>query len=309
MKNRITVIGSSNVDFIMKAPQLPQVGETVTDCIFQQTFGGKGANQAVAAARAGGGVTFVTCLGEDLYAPILMKSLKKDGIDVSKIQKFKDMNTGSALVMFDGSGENYLTVSPGANYKLTPKIVKECEKIISGSAMILLQMEIPLESNLKVLDIASRHGVPVLYNYAPIRDASIKVTGKMSGLVVNEVEAAALLGIKNVADGKEGKAAESLLKKGPSFVIITLGSKGAVIASEDGIRQVPAFKVKPVDTTAAGDTFCGALAVGLVEGMELDEAVRFASAASAISVTRMGAQPSIPFRREIEKFIRSRGGK
>ncbi len=293
----------------MKAPHLPQVGETVTDCIFQQTFGGKGANQAVAAARAGGNVTFITCLGEDLYAPILVKNLKNDGIDVSRIRKFKGENTGSALVMFDSTGENYLTVSPGSNYSLAPEIVRGCEKIIADSSMILLQMEIPLESNREVLRIAAKHEVPVLFNYAPIRNAPIKVDAKMAGLVVNEVETATLLGIKKVDQENAGKAAESLRGKGPAFVVITLGSKGSVLASSKGIIETPAFKVQAVDTTAAGDTFCGALATGIVEGMELDDAVRFASAASAISVTRMGAQPSIPLRRGIEKFIRRGGGK
>jgi len=309
LKKKITVIGSSNVDFIMKAPHLPEAGETVTDCVFQQTFGGKGANQAVAAARAGGHVTFVTCLGEDLYAPILMGNLKKDGIDISKIRKFKGLNTRFGPVMFDGSGENYLTVSPGSNYELSPRTVNTCEELIAGSSMILLQMEIPLDSNRQVLRIAARHNVPVLYNYAPIRDASVPVDSKMAGLVVNEVEAAALLKSGKVDVKDASGAAESLRRKGPSFVIVTLGSKGAVIASSRGTMKVPAFKVKPVDTTAAGDTFCGALAVGIVEGLKLEDAVRFASAASAISVTRMGAQPSIPHRNEIERFIGAGGRK
>ena len=306
LKKPITVIGSSNVDFIMKAPHLPQVGETVTDCVFRQTFGGKGANQAVAAARAGGRVTFVTCLGDDLYAPILIKNLKNDGINVARIRRVPDAATGSALVMFDGSGENYLTVSPGSNYRLTPKVVRDCERLIAGSAMVLLQMEIPLESNLEVLALAARHRVPVLYNYAPVRDASIPVTGSMSGLVVNEIEAAALLGVKTVTVKDAAGAAEALRRKGPEFVVITLGSKGSVAASASGTRRIPAWKVRPVDSTAAGDTFCGALAASLVEGAPLVNAVTFATTASALSVTRMGAQPSIPFRDEINNFLATR---
>lgn len=290
----------------MKAPHLPQVGETVTDCVFQQTFGGKGANQAVAAARAGGRVTFVTCLGDDLYAPILIENLKKDGINVARIQRVPEAATGSALVMFDGSGENYLTVSPGSNYSLTPQRVRACEKLIAGSAMVLLQMEIPLESNLEVLALASRHQVPVLYNYAPVRDASIPVTGAMSGLVVNEIEAAALLGVRRVTVQDAVAAAEALRRKGPGFVVITLGAKGSVASSASGTRRIPAWKVRPVDTTAAGDTFCGALAASLVEGAPLVNAVTFATTASALSVTRMGAQPSIPFRDEINNFLETR---
>jgi ribokinase len=308
MAKKITVIGSSNIDFIMKAPHLPLKGETVTDCVFQQTFGGKGANQAVAAARAGGNVSFVSCLGNDLYAPILLKSLKSDGIDAARILRFSDVNTGSALVMFDGNGENYLTVAPGANYKLTPKVVKNCEKLIADSAMILLQMEIPIESNREILSLAEKYKTPVIFNYAPIRGAPTKVDEKMRGLVVNEVEAASLLKVRKV-DPNDGakEAAEALRLKGPRFVVITLGSKGSVVACEDGVRKIPAFKVKPVDTTAAGDTFCGALATGIVGGMPLYEAVKFASAASAISVTKMGAQPSIPSRKEIHAFLKLSG--
>lgn len=302
----ITVIGSANVDFIMKAPHLPQPGETVTDCAFRQTFGGKGANQAVAAARAGGSVRFVTCLGDDLYAPVLIESLKKDGIDVSRIRTARGTNTGSALVMFDGAGENYLTVSPGANYRVTPAMVKRSENRIADSAMLLLQMEIPLESNLAVLELAARHGVPVLYNYAPVRDASIGVGANMHGLVVNEVEAAALLGIRAVTPADAPAAAGALRRRGPVFVIITLGGKGMAISSRSGTRFIPAYPVRPVDTTAAGDTFCGALAVALAEKKPLFAAARFAAAAAAITVTRMGAQPSIPFRSEIDHFLTTR---
>lgn len=306
MNKKITVIGSSNIDFIMKAPHIPNPGETVCDCIFQQTFGGKGANQAVAAARAGGEVTFVSCLGDDPYAPIMMENFKKDGLDVSNIKKFDDVSTGSALIMIDDA-ENCITVAPCANAKLSPEIVQEFENIIAESDLILLQMEIPLESNREVLEIAAKYQVPVIHNYAPIRDASVPVDGKMHGLIVNEIEASELLGIPEINAEQAAEAAESLRKKGPDFVIITLGSKGAVIASPEGIEKVSAFAVSPVDTTAAGDTFCGSLATAMMEGKPLTEAVRFASAASAIAVTRLGAQPSIPTREEIDNFLQESG--
>lgn len=303
MDKKITVIGSSNIDFIMKAPHIPKPGETVCDCMFQQTFGGKGANQAVAAARAGGNVTFVTCLGDDPYAPIMLENLKNDGMDVSTIKKFADVSTGSALIMLDDSGENCITVAPCANAKLTPEVVQEFENTIAESDLILLQMEIPLESNREVLELAAKHQVPVIHNYAPIRDASVPVDAKMHGLIVNEIEASELLGIPEINDEQAAEAAESLRQKGPDFVIVTLGSKGAVIASAEGVKTVPAFKVTPTDTTAAGDTFCGALGTALMEDKPLAEAVKFASAASAISVTRLGAQPSIPTKQEIEDFL------
>jgi ribokinase len=306
MEKRITVIGSSNVDMIMKLEHLPAVGETVTEGEFLQTYGGKGANQAVAAARAGGRVAFVTGLGDDLFGQNVLKNFRQDGIETDRILIEKGAPTGTALVMFDRHGDNYLAVAPGANYALEPAHMDACADLIAQSAMLVMQMEIPVPTIVRALELAAAHGVPVLFNFAPMKTRELPVTGQMTGLVVNEVEAAALTGL-SVGDAKQAKkAAEALLAQGPEFVILTRGAEGAHVASRDLRQHIPAFPVAPVDTTAAGDVFCGALAVALVEGTALTDAVRFASAASALSVTRMGAQPSIPGRAEIDAFLNER---
>jgi ribokinase len=308
MKPRITVIGSANVDFIMQVMRLPAVGETVADGRFFQAFGGKGANQAVAAARAGGAVAFVAALGSDPLAQSYLAQLKEDGIDTEHVSLESDIPGGSALIMFDEQGDNYLTVAPGANGRLTPQRVHAAEDVIAASDWIILQQEIPVESNRAVLEVALRHERPVLLNYAPAQDLSLRPDAAVHGLVVNEVEAAALAG--KPLDAEDRQSARELARElrrsgGHRFVVITLGRAGAVLDGTAGAADVDAFAVDAVDTTAAGDTFCGTLAVSLGEGRSLQEAVRFASAASALSVTKVGAQSSIPARADIDALLAS----
>ncbi len=301
---RIAVIGSSNVDFIMQLERLPDVGETVTEGVFSQTFGGKGANQAVAAARAGGKVTFVTGLGDDVYTPTMRENFRRDGIETNRILVQSGMASGSALIMFDRQGRNCIAVAPGANYALTPAHLDACADVIRGAGMLVMQMEIPSSTIRRALEIAEECGTPTLFNYAPVRDQSVPVSAQMHTLVVNENEATALTGLPVSTPEEAASAARALRAQGPRTVVLTLGSAGAYVASADFSGLVPAFVVTPVDTTAAGDVFCGVLAVALVEGVPLPEAVRFANAASAISVTRSGAQPSIPMRAAIDAFKR-----
>lgn len=307
MSNRITIIGSTNVDFITKLPRLPQRGESVTGGTFMQAFGGKGANQAVAVARTRGSdidVSFVSCLGGDMFAPALIEGFRRDGIDTSRIMVRANVSTGTALIMLGGEGENYLAVAPGANFGFDSAMTDACEDVVRSSQLLVLQMEINVDATQRLLQIASRHNVPVMLNFAPVQTEGFQVTSAIHCLVANEVEAEALSGIKVDSPAAARTAAEVLLEKGPQMVCITLGPQGAFIAMRDRLRElVPTYTVKPVDTTAAGDTFCGALAVALVEGRPLLEAVRFANAAAAISVTRMGAQPSIPWRAEVEQFL------
>jgi ribokinase len=291
----------------MKMDHLPEKGETVTDAEFFQVYGGKGANQAVAAARAGGNVAFVNCVGEDAYTPQMVQNYKNDGIDTRFVFHEKGIASGHALIMIGGEGMNYLSVAPGANYKLTPQKIDEAISMIDEAAMIVMQYEIREETIKYVIDIANRKGIPVLWNCAPARAFDLSYIPKINILVLNEVEAGFLaeMPVENAADAE--KAAQKLVARGVEKVIITLGSQGAFVVTKTEKVSVPAFKVEAVDTTAAGDTFCGAFAVALVEGKSLKDALQFASAAAAISVTRIGAQPSAPTRREIDDFLKIAG--
>jgi len=299
---KILVIGSTNIDMIMSLPKLPSVGETVTDGKFLQTFGGKGANQAIAAARAGGRVSFMTCVGDDDGGRAVMTYLAKDGLDLSLSLIAPDQPTGAALVMFDSHGENYLAVAPGSNYSLRPHHIEAIAARFAEFSMLVLQFEIPADTLRAAFEAASAHGVPVLYNHAPARASEIPVAGKIA-LVVNELEASALIA-RTVSSREDAfAAARELRKRGFEFVIVTLGSGGSCVETAGEQFHVPAIPSEAVDTTAAGDTYCGALAVALVGGRSMREAVKFATAAAAICVRRTGAQPSIPLLAEFESLI------
>lgn len=300
MTRRITVIGSTNVDLIMQLRRLPVPGETVGDGRFTRAFGGKGANQAVAAARLGGAVTFITCLGNDPVAPEIMENFSHDGIDTSHVLRDETVPTGTALILVDEGGHNSIAIAPGANNALLPEHVDACADLIADSAIVVLQMETPLATNRRVLELAESRNVPVLLNYAPVGNRELALSAAMHGLVVNEIEAESLCGLPVGDLSQAHAAAAALLARGPGFVVITLGANGVVVAAAGVQAHVPAVRVEPVDTTAAGDCFCGALAVALVEGQLLEQAARFASAAAAVSVTRLGAQPSLPTRVEVE---------
>ncbi len=303
MSMKIVVIGSTNVDFLIKNEKLPAFGETVTGGVFLQNFGGKGANQAVGAVRAGGNVTFITCLGDDLYAVELLRNFKNDGIDTQHVYKDSSSATGSALIMLDKDGNNYLSVASGANFKLGRGHIDKSMDVLREAEIIILQMEIPFETNAYVFELAKKYGKKVLFNLAPAQSFDHSVLKLVYAFVVNEVEASMVTSLKVETDEEIKTAAKALLVLGCEIAVITLGARGSYIASKQYQQFVPAFKVKAIDTTAAGDIYCGSLAVALVEGKSLPEAVTFAGAASAISVTRMGAQPSAPFRTEIDEFL------
>lgn len=306
MAARIVVIGSTNVDFVVKVPHLPAMGETVSDGSFFQSFGGKGANTAVAAARTAAAsikTAFVTTLGDDLYAAQIVENFRLDGLDVTHVHVIKAERTGCAVIMLDEQGRNYLAIAPGSNYALGPAEVERHAGLIRSAELVVMQMEIRVDTIRRVLELCDEAGVPVLFNYAPVRSTELEVSSKMTGLVVNETEAAQLTGI--AADGVDGakRAATELLRRGPRFVVVTLGGEGCVVRSKDLDHHLPALKVTPVDTTAAGDTFCGSLAAALVEGRKLPEAVTFAGAAASLACTKFGAQISIPTRAEVDAFL------
>ncbi len=306
MSKPIVVIGSSNIDFIMKMDHLPARDETVTDAVFMQTFGGKGANQAVAAGRAGGNVILVNCVGDDPYVERMLAGFRESGINTDYIIRETGISSGTALVMIGEGGHNYLSVSPGANGLLTPERVEAVRDLIAGAAYVLMQFEIPPATIARALDIAAEVGTPVVWNYAPANPFDITQLKKVNIVVANEVEATALTGIPVTDVATAQTAAQKLRELGAQTAIITLGETGSVVATADGVQHIPAFPVAALDTTAAGDTYCGCLVVALAEGQSLVEAVRFASAGGALCVQRMGAQPSIPWRVEIEMFLQKR---
>ncbi len=305
MSRPIVVIGSSNTDMIVQLDRIPAPGETVLGGRFSTAAGGKGANQAVAAARAGGQVVFVARVGADSFGEQAIARFAADDIDTHFVIRDSAAASGVACIFVDRNGQNSIAVASGANMWLTPADIRVAEGGIAQAAIVLLQLEIPLETVVAAVDIASAHRVPVILNPAPAQSLPNDLLAKISILTPNEIEAGMLTGIP-VTDEFSAKAAAQVLRsRGVAAVIITLGDRGALFSSRDHTAMVPAFKVKAVDATAAGDVFNGALAVRLSEDQSIEDAVRFASAAAAISVTRLGAQPSAPARSEIERFLQS----
>jgi ribokinase len=307
MSARIVTIGSSNVDLIMKMAHLPKVGETVPDAVFMQTFGGKGANQAYAAAQAGGAVTFVSCVGDDSYGPQVIDNMRAGGCDVSHVSIVPGSATGLALIMIGEAGQNMISVAPGANYRLSTAHIDAATAAIAAADLVLTQYEMTPEVLAFTLMRSAELGKPVVFNLAPARAFDEALLKQIAYLIVNETEAAFLCGFDVDSEANVRRAAAALLEKGARAVILTLGAQGAYVQQrgEAGF-MVPSFEVDAVDTTAAGDTFCGALAVVLLEGRPLRAAVQFANAAAAMSVTRMGAQASAPTRAQIDGFLKVR---
>jgi ribokinase len=306
MAGKVAVVGSSNIDLIMKMERLPRPGETVADAEFAQVFGGKGANQAVAAARAGGDVSFVSCVGDDAYGGQVIDNLETDGIDTRHVCRENGIASGTALIMVDSGGENCISVAPGANYRLTPAHVDRARGVIEEASIVVAQCEILPETLEHVIDLGARLGKLVMLNLAPARPLADASLARLGALAVNETEAEFLTGRPVKTNAEIEAAAGALLARGPKIVILTLGARGAWVAVEGHQGLVDGFEVEPVDTTAAGDVHCGALAVALVEGQALLEAAAFANAAAALSVTKLGAQPSAPGRAEIDALLRSR---
>lgn len=298
----IVVIGSTNIDMIAQVPRLPKAGETVIGGTFAQAYGGKGANQAVAASRVGGEVTFISCVGDDVFGAETIQHFQKEGICTDFLFKEKSTATGIALIMVDEKGTNSIAVASGANERLSPHHIDQARWALAEAEIVLLQLEIPLETVIYAIDLAKQIGKKVLLNPAPARELPKSLLSKVDVLIPNEIEAEMLTNIK--LHGESKAVGESLLSLGVGTVIITLGEKGCYVIDSQSAQQLSAPQVKAVDTTAAGDIFCGTLAVGLAEQMTLAEAVRFASAASALSVTKLGAQPSAPYRDEVENFLK-----
>jgi ribokinase len=303
MDKAIVVVGSSNTDMIIKMPRIPKPGETIIGGRFGTAAGGKGANQAVAAARAGGRVAFIARVGEDVFGQQAVEGFLRDGINVNYVFRDKGAPSGVALIFVDERGENSIGVASGANANLSPSDIQTAKEYIASAGIVLMQLEIPIETVKAAATVAAEQGVPVILNPAPARSLSDDLLRHVSILTPNESEAELLTGVNVETENDSERAAIVLLAKGVETVIITLGAKGAFVAGPDFKGLIGGFKVKAIDTTAAGDVFNGALAVALAENKPLREAVSFANAAAALSVTMLGAQPSAPRREEIEKLL------
>lgn len=296
---KIVVIGSCNTDMVIKSDRLPVPGETIIGGTFLMNPGGKGANQAVAIARLGGQVTFISKTGNDIFGRQSVELYNSEGINTDHIFSDPNQPSGVALITVDSSGENCIVVASGANASLSPKDIEKSKDAITSANFLLMQLEIPVNTVEYAAQLAVENGVKVILNPAPALSLSPDLMKNLYIITPNKTEAELLSGIK-VSDWEQAKKAARIIgDKGVEIVVITLGSKGALIKQKDEYFEVKAHKVEAVDTTAAGDTFNGALCVSLSEGLSVVDAVKFACKASAITVTRMGAQSSIPYRKEL----------
>ena len=295
-KKKILVIGSSNTDMTVVSDHLPASGETVMGGVFCMGPGGKGANQAVCASRLGADVTFVCKVGNDLFGDNAVAGYRAEGLDVSHILR-SDKPTGSALILVDKKGENVISVAPGANADFTVEDIDRLEPEIKKADYLLLQLEIPVACVARAAEIAHKAGVFVILNPAPACKLPEEIFRNISLIIPNRTELDILSG--NESTRSLSQAVEKIRGKGVENLIVTLGAEGSLVCSHGALSTVPACKVTAVDTTAAGDTFCGGVCVGLSEGLPLEEAARFATKASALTVQKVGAQNALPFRNEI----------
>lgn len=301
--NKILVIGSSNMDLVVQVPRCPAAGETLLGSSFTTNYGGKGANQAVAVARIGSGVTFMTKLGNDTFGQQMRQHFSEEGMDLTHILTDAESPTGTALITVEDKGENRIIVVPGANARLTENDVESLSDKINSCRFVLTQLEIPLPTVLHIAEMASAAGKQLILNPAPARPLPDSLLQKVFLITPNETEAEILTGIR-VSDVESARrAALWFREKGVQQIVITMGSQGAFVFTDDFQGMVPSYKVKAIDTTAAGDVFNGALTVALSEGKTTADAARFGCAASALAVMRPGAQSSIPTRTEIDAFL------
>lgn len=292
------------MDLVVKSARIPAVGETILGGDFIMTPGGKGANQAVAAAKLGAEVYLVAKLGEDVFAEQSLNNFKIAAINTEYVTRSKEAPSGVALIAVDQAGNNMIVVAPGANQQLTPDDIKAAESAIASSGVLLAQLEVPLETVESAGRLAKASGVTFILDPAPAQELSPELLAMVDVLTPNETEAEILTGIEVRDEDSARAAAKDLLKRGAGAVILSMGAKGYLLVSNDATEFVPAVKVDAVDATAAGDAFTGALAVVLAQGKSLADAAFFANHVAALSVTKMGAQSSMPSTEEVESFMK-----
>lgn len=308
-KLSIVVIGSLNMDMVVRTSRAPSAGETLFGHNFALSAGGKGANQAASAARLGGEVSMIGRVGKDTFGSELLEIMRQEGINIEHISVSEKQATGVASIVLEEDGENRIIVVPGSNIELTVEDIQALEAVISQAQIVIMQLEMDLSMTEHAIAIAYKHGIPLILNPAPARALKDEMLSQVTYLTPNETEAGILSGITVDSLESAEKAARVLLQKGVQNVIMTLGSKGALIVNHEGAKSVPGFKVKAIDTVAAGDSFNGALAQQLTLGKTLEEAVSFANAVGALAVGKQGAIPSLPRLSEVEEFLKLQAAK
>lgn len=306
---RIVVVGSANVDFVVQTPHIPRPGETVLGHNFVMAMGGKGANQAVGAARLGADVLFVARIGQDIFGDQCLQAYRTERINTDFVTRDSEEATGVALIAVAQDGENSITVASGANMRLTPHHIEAAARAFQGADVLIMQLEVPVETVEVAARIARQNNVRVVLNPAPAQILPAALLRLVDVITPNRIELAQLVGVTEgeVRNMNDERLAKSILGLGPSGAVITLGAEGALAAGSWGWVRVPAFKVTPVDTTAAGDAFNAGLSVALARGnMALDQAARYASACGALATTKIGAQPSLPAASEVDRFMAGR---
>lgn len=304
MKNKVVVIGSYNTDLTIKTARIPRPGETIIGGVFSEGGGGKGANQAVAAVRAGANVSFIARVGNDILGKEGIQRLNNERIDTRFIFQDTDTATGVAFIVVDERGENSIVVASGANARLSPADMEQSTEEIASAGVLLVQLESPLDAISLAIKKANNNGTMVILNPAPAQPLDRKFLQEIDIITPNKVEAEMLTGIKVTDEESLRTITKKFFDYGIKNVLITLGSKGVFIGLQDSMEVIPAFKVRSIDSTGAGDVFSGSLAAFLAEGMSIETAARMANASGSISVTRMGAQNAAPNRKEIENFMK-----
>ena len=307
MTPNVVVVGSANMDLVVRAHRAPGAGETVQGRSLDYLPGGKGANQAVAAARLGARTYMVCRVGDDSLGEPVRRNLIENGVDISHVRVATGTPQGLAIIIVDDEGQNRIVLAAGSNGALVPDDIDQAASVFTPGSLVLLQNEISLETTIRAAQVAKAAGAAVLWNPAPAPDGlPDEMIGCVDVLLPNETEAECLTGIA-VRDSQEARrAAAAIVAKGIPNVVITLGERGALWCNREETFEVPSFAVSVVDTTAAGDTFAGALAVALAEGRDARDAMRFACGAAALAVTKLGAQPGIPTRAQLEAFLAQR---
>lgn len=309
MKNKLCVLGSINVDHIVRVPYFPKAGETLLGYDYQIAYGGKGANQAVAAARLGANVQFIGAVGDDLIGQEMKHAFAEEGIDTSAITTLSNQNTGLAMIQVSDNGENSIVISSGANSGVSVELVEQFKSAIEQSSILLVQLEIPLQAVEYAINFAKSVNTKVVLNPAPAKKLSPSLLTQIDMITPNETETEILTGVKVYDEKTACQAAQYFHKFGIQQVLITLGPKGVYVSDRNTSSQgkiIQGFRVKAVDTTAAGDTFNAGVVTGLLENNTLEESILFAHAAAALSVTRIGTQASIPTREEVDCFLAER---